>query len=59
MDPAARDQRLAGAIGDLPPVGEAAVCMGAFDGVHRGHLKLVETTRAAAAPWASRGRTGG
>jgi riboflavin kinase/FMN adenylyltransferase len=32
----------------LPAVGEAAVCMGVFDGVHRGHLALVgETVRAA------------
>lgn len=43
-----RESVRARAIDDLPPVGEAAVCMGAFDGVHRGHVKLVETTRAAA-----------
>jgi riboflavin kinase / FMN adenylyltransferase len=31
-------------IEDLPRVGEAAVCMGVFDGVHRGHLALVAAT---------------
>jgi FAD synthase len=29
-------------------VGSAALCMGVFDGVHRGHLALIEATRAAA-----------
>jgi FAD synthase len=48
MDESGPDPARARAIDDLPPVGEAAVCMGAFDGVHRGHVKLVETTRAAA-----------
>jgi riboflavin kinase/FMN adenylyltransferase len=38
------------AIDQLPSVGDAAVCMGVFDGVHRGHLALVdETIRAAQA----------
>jgi riboflavin kinase / FMN adenylyltransferase len=32
------------AIGALPRIGPAAVCMGAFDGVHRGHLALVGAT---------------
>ena len=36
------------AIHELPGVGEAAVCMGVFDGVHRGHLALVEATVQAA-----------
>ena len=36
------------AIHELPEVGEAAVCMGVFDGVHRGHLALVEATVQAA-----------
>ena len=35
-------------IGDLPTVGPAALCMGVFDGVHRGHLALVAATVAAA-----------
>src|SRR5579859_956098 len=33
----------------LPKVGAAAVSMGVFDGVHRGHLALVRATAAAAA----------
>lgn len=32
----------------LPPVGAAAVCMGVFDGVHRGHVALAAITAAAA-----------
>jgi riboflavin kinase / FMN adenylyltransferase len=36
------------AIHELPEIGEAAVCMGVFDGVHRGHLALVEATVQAA-----------
>ena len=36
------------AIHELPEVGEAAVCMGVFDGVHRGHLALVGATVSAA-----------
>jgi riboflavin kinase/FMN adenylyltransferase len=32
----------------LPPVGPAAVCMGVFDGVHRGHVALAEITVSAA-----------
>jgi riboflavin kinase/FMN adenylyltransferase len=32
----------------LPHVGPAAVCMGAFDGVHRGHVALAEITASAA-----------
>lgn len=35
-------------IHDLPGVGPAAVCMGVFDGVHRGHRALAEQTVAAA-----------
>jgi riboflavin kinase/FMN adenylyltransferase len=31
-------------IDELPAIGEVAVCMGAFDGVHRGHLALVAAT---------------
>jgi len=33
----------------LPPVGPAAVCMGVFDGVHRGHRAMLAATRDAAA----------
>lgn len=33
----------------LPRIGPAAVTLGVFDGVHRGHQHLVETTRQAAA----------
>jgi riboflavin kinase / FMN adenylyltransferase len=33
----------------LPAVGAAALCMGVFDGVHRGHLALARATIAAAA----------
>ncbi len=36
------------AIGALPRVGPAAVCMGAFDGVHRGHVALARVTARAA-----------
>ena len=35
-------------IDELPAIGEAAICMGAFDGVHRGHLALVAATVTAA-----------
>jgi riboflavin kinase / FMN adenylyltransferase len=33
---------------DLPPIGAAALTMGVFDGVHRGHAALLEATLAAA-----------
>jgi len=36
------------AIHELPDIGEAAICMGVFDGVHRGHLALVGATVSAA-----------
>jgi riboflavin kinase/FMN adenylyltransferase len=36
------------ALDEVPRVGSAALCMGVFDGVHRGHLALIEATRAAA-----------
>ena len=36
------------AIDELPDIGEAAICMGVFDGVHRGHLALVGATVSAA-----------
>jgi riboflavin kinase/FMN adenylyltransferase len=36
------------AIDALPPVGPAALCMGVFDGVHRGHVALAAITAAAA-----------
>lgn len=32
----------------LPSVGPAALCMGVFDGVHRGHVAMLQTTRQAA-----------
>lgn len=35
-------------IDTLPAVGPAAVCMGVFDGVHRGHVALIDLTRRAA-----------
>jgi riboflavin kinase/FMN adenylyltransferase len=34
---------------ELPPIGPAVVCMGVFDGVHRGHLAVLGATREAAA----------
>lgn len=36
------------AIGGLPAIGPAALCMGVFDGVHRGHLALARATVTAA-----------
>jgi riboflavin kinase/FMN adenylyltransferase len=36
-------------IGNLPPIGPAAVCMGVFDGVHAGHRALLAAARDAAA----------
>ena len=33
---------------ELPQIGPAAVCMGVFDGVHRGHQALLSATREAA-----------
>src|SRR6266550_7290379 len=35
-------------VDDLAEVGEAAVCMGVFDGVHLGHLALIAATVQAA-----------
>jgi riboflavin kinase/FMN adenylyltransferase len=35
-------------IDELPDVGDAAVCMGVFDGVHRGHVALIQATAQAA-----------
>lgn len=37
------------AIDRLPAIGPAALCMGVFDGVHRGHLALAQATIDAAA----------
>jgi riboflavin kinase/FMN adenylyltransferase len=34
---------------ELAPIGSAAVCMGVFDGVHRGHRAMLAATREAAA----------
>ena len=31
-------------VDELPAIGEVSICMGAFDGVHRGHLALVAAT---------------
>jgi riboflavin kinase / FMN adenylyltransferase len=39
----------AGDLRSLPPVGPAALCMGVFDGVHRGHEALLDATLAVAA----------
>ena len=36
------------AIDGLPAIGPAAICMGVFDGVHRGHVALARTTSRAA-----------
>jgi len=36
-------------LGSLPAIGPAALCMGVFDGVHRGHEALLGATVAAAA----------
>jgi riboflavin kinase/FMN adenylyltransferase len=38
-----RDSR-SWSVDELPAIGEAAICMGAFDGVHRGHLALIAAT---------------
>jgi riboflavin kinase/FMN adenylyltransferase len=38
-------RRVATGIGEVPAVGPVALCMGAFDGVHLGHLALVHATR--------------
>src|SRR4029077_15173731 len=38
----------ASSVDELPAIGDAAICMGAFDGVHRGHLALVAATVEAA-----------
>lgn len=34
---------------EVPPIGPAAVCMGVFDGVHRGHQAMLAATREVAA----------
>jgi riboflavin kinase / FMN adenylyltransferase len=36
------------ALDELPAIGEAAVTMGVFDGVHRGHRAMLDATRSAA-----------
>jgi riboflavin kinase / FMN adenylyltransferase len=40
-------------LADLPPIGPAALTLGVFDGVHRGHAALLDATRAAAGSAAS------
>lgn len=34
---------------EIPPIGQAALCMGVFDGVHRGHQAMLAATREVAA----------
>lgn len=42
-------ERGAADLGNLPAIGPAAICMGVFDGVHRGHQALLGATVAGAA----------
>ena len=42
-------ERGAADLRSLPAIGPAAICMGVFDGVHRGHQALLGATVAAAA----------